>query len=125
MGYHDLGGSNCLTYVPLRMICNVNEQPAQGRGQLLAPDLPARVEVEFTQLTNSPSAAFQRIVELAKQFFAVPNLCQFASQQSDLILREGFSFRVCEQSIQAPRNVAYMKRNGGNTERGLIQLIIR
>ena len=116
--------NHCLPNMPLRMIRDVNQQPAYRRWQLFLAHGSKRIQSAGPCRTHTQTAALQPLLQLFEQLRMGGPLCHLRLQSRHLRRIQFPAFRIRQQPVNAAGNVPQMKRHRSQPMRRCIQLFI-
>ncbi len=108
----------------LRVIGDVDQQAAEGRGELLASDDAGLAEVCVGKSQDAGGTFLKRFGQFLEELWASCAGIEFRFHLLNLLRSELTGFSVSEQTIEAARDVAKMKGDRCDAKRAGVELLV-
>lgn len=109
----------------LRVICDVDQQASDGRGQLFLPHAPRLFQMGMRESANALRCIDEGRAQFRKQFIARCTRIEFRPQKRQLLFSQTSSLGIRQEAIQAASNVSQVKRDGRHSRWSGVDLGIR
>lgn len=114
-GKEEFGGSDGLTCVALSVVGDVDEEAADGGGELLAADGARRFQIGASEIANADGGVVEAFVKFFEERSNGDAWFGFGLHGGELCLAELIVFSVGQQTVDTASDVADVKGERGQT----------